>query len=124
MLVKNANDVSYLEPTVTPTNDPSNNLFRKFTKCNGCEFSVKDAWIAEDGFPLNNPHELKCSYCIGPMKKDTGIASNHASPNELLNNNIDKLERSASFDSFVLRPNSSEAKLSHTSRSDILYEPI
>jgi diaminobutyrate-2-oxoglutarate transaminase len=66
-------DVSYLQATVTPSNDESNALFQKFAIVNNCHSCIQDDWIAQDDFPSANKHEAESLYTIGPFElRSTG----------------------------------------------------
>lgn len=60
-------DVRYLEATVTPSNAPSENLFRGFGRVTGADVEVRDCFPAH-AFP-GEGHEPERLFRIGPLKR-------------------------------------------------------
>lgn len=60
-----ANDVTYLEATVTPTNIPSSNLFKGIAKKFEVDCKISECF-RKDQFP-DSTHEDELTYRIGPL---------------------------------------------------------
>ncbi|GIN91540.1 hypothetical protein J6TS1_15000 [Siminovitchia terrae] len=59
-------NIRFLEATVTPTNKPSNNLFKGLAKKLETEYTQYECF-SEDQFP-DPSHEAEIAYRIGPLK--------------------------------------------------------
>lgn len=64
-LLEDCENVNYLEATVTPSNQPSESLFRGIAKKNGANCEVFECF-SEDHFPESG-HEPELTYRIGPL---------------------------------------------------------
>ncbi|MFB4165826.1 diaminobutyrate acetyltransferase [Alteribacillus sp. JSM 102045] len=60
-------DVKYLEATVTPSNEPSQALFKKLARTHNTNCEVSECF-AEDLFP-GEGHEAELTFRIGPFDK-------------------------------------------------------
>lgn len=60
-------DVNYLEATVTPSNVPSNSLFKSLARSYHSDYEIKD-YIDEEDFPSTEDKEEEKLYRIGPIK--------------------------------------------------------
>lgn len=59
-------EIRYVEATVTPTNRPSNSLFKGLAKKLGTSYELYECF-SEDQFP-DPSHEAEMAYKIGPIK--------------------------------------------------------
>ncbi|VEF46286.1 diaminobutyric acid acetyltransferase [Bacillus freudenreichii] len=59
-------NIRYLEATVTPTNEPSNNLFKGLADKLGTEYTKYECF-SEEQFP-DPSHEAEIAYRIGPLE--------------------------------------------------------
>ncbi|PKR77334.1 diaminobutyrate acetyltransferase [Halalkalibacillus sediminis] len=64
---KACRDVRFLEATVTPSNQASQSLFKRFARDNDTECKISECF-SEDLFP-SDEHEEELTFRIGPLEK-------------------------------------------------------